>query len=179
MKTKDEVTQRIQELVSAELDRRVQEASERLPRRCLHNYLHPLDTRRSVGGSPNANLNRITDRHGLPVVQTIGLCLLGSEDPKEWGGTICEEPLDAKRCPLFMPAKGKAEILPDLEADLSNPAWVKDNLPEVYSLMWVSGVERPAIPWWRRFLLWMKVIHVEPVTPPIDVTKLLPSPDDK
>jgi hypothetical protein len=176
MKTKSEIESRIRELIVKELDRRVAEASERLPTRCVHNHRHTLDTRKQVGGEPNEGYNRITDNKGLPVIQTIGLCMLGSENPEEWLGTICEEPIDAKKCPVFNPLKGKDSILPELAEDLKNPGWVQENLPEVSSLLWVIGLIGLELPWWKRVWFWFRRIELEPVVPSIDTSKLLLAP---
>jgi hypothetical protein len=174
MKTETDIRDRLRVLVGEELDRRVAQAAERLPRRCVHNHRHPLDQRKQVNGEPNDTYNRITSTRGLPVLQTIGLCMLGSEDPETWGGTICEEPLDAKRCPVFTPLKGKAELMQEFEEQLRDAEWVQANLPEVHALLWVlEEVQVPSVPWWKRLLFRFKIIKLEPVTPSIDPTKLL------
>lgn len=177
MKTESEVEGFVRDLVCKELDRRISEASERLPHLCINNYRHPLDQRKQIEGEENESYNRITDKVGLPVVQTIGLCLLESEDPTEWGGTICEEPIDAKKCPYFTPAKGKEAILPELESELQNFGWVRENLPEVASLLWVLGDFNLGVPWWKRLLFKFLRIKIEPVHPKIDAQKLLPAPE--
>ena len=177
MKTESEVEGFVRDLVCKELDRRVAEASERLPHLCINNYRHPLDQRKQVEGEENENYNRITDKVGLPVIQTIGLCLLSSEDPTEWGGTICEEPIDAKKCPYFNPAKGKDTLLPELEKELKNPDWLRENLPEVFALLWVLGDFKLKVPWWKRLLFRFLRIKIEPVLPKLDAQKLLPPPE--
>jgi hypothetical protein len=175
MKTKSEVEARIKELVCAELDYRVAEASKRLPTRCIHNYCHPLDNRKHLGESPNLGYNRITDNSGLPVINTIGLCLIGCTDPENWGGTICEEPIDAKKCGVFKAKMGKAAILPELASDLKDSDWVRINLPELFSLMWVLDViqEGVRVPFWKKILFWFRRVRLEPVTPKVDTSKLL------
>lgn len=177
MKTKSEVEGFVRELVCKELDRRVAEASERLPHLCINNYRHPLDQRKQIDGEENENYNRITDNVGLPVIQTIGLCLLESDDPTEWGGTICEDPVDAKKCPFFTPVKSKDAILTELETELQDLDWVRSNLPEVSALLWVIGDIKLVVPWWKRFLFKFLRIKIEPVLPKIDAQKLLPPPE--
>jgi len=177
MKTESEVEDFVRDLVCKELDRRVAVASERLPHLCINNYRHPLDQRKQIEGEENESYNRITDKVGLPVLQTIGLCLLQSEDPSEWGGTICEEPIDAKKCPYFTPAKGKESILPELEMDLQSINWVRDNLPEVFALLWVIGDFKLGVPWWKKLLFKFLRIKIESVLPKIDAQKLLPAPE--
>jgi len=175
MKTKSEIESRIKELVCSELDRRVAEASERLPIRCVNNYRHPLDTRKQIEGGSNSEYNRITDKQGLPVIQTIGFCLLNCEDPEHWEGTICEEPIDAKKCSDFKQAKTKADILPELARDLRDSDWVRGNQPELFTLLWVLGVvQELRVPLWKLLLFFLTQIRLEPVTPKIDTSKLLP-----
>jgi hypothetical protein len=174
MKTKSEVEARIKELVCAELDRRVAEASERLPTRCVHNYRHPLDNRKQLEGEPNPGYNRITDNSGLPVINTIGFCLIGCTDPENWEGTICEEPIDAKKCGIFKTKMGKADILPMLASDLKNADWVQGNLPELFSLLWVLDVvQELRVPLWKRVLFWFLRVRLEPVAARVDTSKLL------
>ena len=180
MKTKFEIEARIKELICSELDRRVAEASERLPTRCLNNYRHPLDTRKQIEGESNAEYNRITDKQGLPVIQTIGFCLLNCEDPENWEGTICEEPIDAKKCSDFKQVKTKSDILPELARDLKDVNWVQVNHPELFTLLWVLGViQELRVPLWKRILFFIAQIRLEPVTPKIDTSKLLPQTTDQ
>lgn len=175
MRTEEEIRTRIQELTFVETSRRLQRASERLPHLCTHNYRHPLDARKRSNGDPNPGYNRITDERSLPVVQTVGLCSLDSEDPATWNGTICEEPLDAKRCPYFKAAKSETEVTQELEAQMQDPEWVKAELPEVYALLWVLGeITTPKLRWWQRLLLWWHRPRLEELSPPFDSTKLLP-----
>jgi hypothetical protein len=176
MKSHSEIEGLIRDLICSEFNRRIDEATQRHPQLCINNYRHPLDLRKSIEGEKNEDFNRITDKVGLPVVQTIGLCLLESNESTEWGGTICEDPIDAKKCPYFTPTKDPSKILVELEEDLKNTAWVREHLPEVFTLLWVIGKTQFSVPWWKRLLFWFKVIRVEPVLPSIDPSKLLPSP---
>jgi hypothetical protein len=180
MRTKSEVEARIRELVCLELDRRVAEASERLPTRCIYNYRHSLDTRKQIEGEENPEYNRITDKVDLPVVQTIGLCLLNCNDPENWEGTICEDPIDAKKCSDFKPAKIRSDILPDLARDLKDVDWVRTNQSELFVLLWVlMAVQELSVPWWKRVLFFFRRVRLEPVTPKIDTTKLLSPPPEQ
>ena len=175
MKTEDEIQDRIRQLLAEEFARRLEEASERLPHRCVHNHRQPLDNRRHIDGEPNPGYNRIA-HHGLPVVQTIGLCMYGSNNPEEWNGTICEEPIDAQRCPLFEPTLSKDDLNKEYEEHLKDSVWVREHLPEVNGLLWAisseSLPEPKSIPeptpepepdvweprrrhWFVRFILWL------------------------
>lgn len=179
MRSASEVQARARELVQEELDRRIQRASERLPCLCLHNYQHTLDTRKQVDGEPNEGYNRITDDEGAPVKKTIGLCRLGVENPQEWSGTICEEPIDAKKCPYFTPFQSKEDIVHLLEEQLLDRLWVENNLPEVHALYWVLGYwPELRLSWWDRLWAYFRVrrIRLEPVLPPLNPSKLLQAP---
>lgn len=135
MKTEAEVQDHIRLLLDQEFERRAIEAATKLPRRCVHNHRQPLDSRKQVNGEGNEDYNRIV-KNGLPVVQTIGLCMYGSTDPTNWNGTICEDPIDAQRCPLFTPKVTREEIQQALEGQIRDIEWVKVNLPEVHALLW-------------------------------------------
>lgn len=183
MKTESEVRDRVTELLGEELVRRAQEAEERLPRRCTHNHQQPLDTRKHVEGDMNPYYNGVSrgvDDEGnpLPVVQTIGLCML-NEPEKHL--TICEDPIDAKRCPFFTPAQGKEELYRTFVEQLQDPTWVRENLSEVHALLWVlDAAQTPSISFWKR--LWFKFtrIRVKPALPAFDPSTLLlpPSSDN-
>jgi hypothetical protein len=180
LRDESEITDRVQQLLAKEMQRRLSDAAERLPVRCVHNYRHSLDQRKQVEGQPNENYNRITDHRSLPVLQTIGLCMLGSEDVTEWPGTICEEPLDAKRCPYFTPKQNPEVLYRAFLDQLKNGDWIRDNLPAAHALLWVLLKEErvPKVPWYRRLWSWFSLrrLRVEPVLPPFDAEKLLGPP---
>jgi hypothetical protein len=160
MRTELEVQDRIRYLLTLEVDRRVAEASARLPHLCRHNRRHPLDVRKEVAGEENEQYNRIAGK-SLPV---IGLCMLGAEDPTSWPGTICEDPIDAKRCPYFSSVLSKALLEEQFKGELRDLEWVSANLPEVYGLLWALGSEMvPRLPWWKALLFRLLQIRPEPL----------------
>jgi len=178
MRTAEDVRNRVVALLESELDRRVHAASERLPHRCAHNHRQPLDSRRRVGGEANGEFNRISrgteGGRGLPVIQSIGLCMLGSDNPEEWSGTICEDPVDAKRCPYFTPTTSKEELFAAFTSDLQDPVWIETNLPEVSTLLWVlEAMQVPRISWWKKLWFQLARIKIEPVNPAFDPARLL------
>lgn len=181
MRSAQEVESRIRFLLVKELEVRVMAAATRLPHSCVHNYRHPLDVRKTVGGEANENYNRVTRRNGLPMVQTIGLCLLlgpdgtpaSSPGPESWGGTICEDPVDAQRCRYFTPTVTKENLVSEFSKQLKDPEWVKENLPEVYGLLWSLDGSLPGIPWWVRLICRFLRIEVEPLKVIEDPGKLL------
>lgn len=173
MKAETEIYSRLRGLLVRELDRRMAEAGKRLPHLCIHNRRQALDFRKMVEGEPNPNYNCIDAAEGSP---EIGLCFYGSEDLQTWPGNICEEAIDAQRCPLFTPKLSKEGILTQFRQDLAQPGWISENLPAVAELLWVLDLAKTTpIPWWRR--LWHKVlrIRVEPVVEAKKVEDLFPS----
>jgi hypothetical protein len=171
MRTETEVQDRIRYLLTLEVDRRVTEASARLPHLCRHNRRHPLDVRKEVAGDRNEQYNRIAGK-SLPV---IGLCMLGAEDPTSWPGAICEDPIDAKRCPYFNPLVSKDAVEAQFKREIRDLDWVSENLPEVYGLLWALGsVTMPKLPWWKSLLFRFlqirpdSLLHVTPSLPPGD-----------
>lgn len=180
MRSTSEIEDRIRYLLCTELDRRVEEASRRRPKLCSHNHRQPLDTRPTVDGDVNETFNRTTDRRGLPVIQTIGLCMLGAEKIEEWPGSICEDDIDARRCPYFDPTHKREDLWRELVEQVNDPAWLRVHMPEISALYWVLDAESAYVrlPWWKR--LWFRFlrINVEPVLPPFDASHLLPPPNE-
>lgn len=175
MRSPEDVRDRVRYLLCVELEARVSLAHKRLPHLCVHNHRQPLDVRKRVEDEANEAYNRITHGH-LPVLQTIGLCMLGSENPTDWPGTICEDPVDAQRCPYFDARLDKKYIWRLFSNQIRDPEWLKANLPEVYGLLWILGEETVTLPWWKRMWFRLLRIRVEPLQPPEDLTKLLPPP---
>lgn len=165
MRSEQEIKGRIRALLWAELEDRLSLARRRLPERCVHNHQQRLDTRKQVDGEVNPNYNRIA----LPVIQSqqaIGLCMLGAENIEEWPGDICDEPVDAQRCPWFTPKVAPETIQSEFEAQLKDFSWVEENLPVVSELLWVVDQSKaPSLPWWRRLLARFRKIRIDPVQP--------------
>jgi len=179
MRTREDIEGRIRVLLVEELDRRMADASLRLPVKCKHNHRQPLDTRRNVDGERNSQFNRIStsseNGRALPVIQTIGLCMLGAEKPEDWAGTICEDPIDAQRCPVFDPTATKEAVLKSFEEDLSDQRWVALHMPQLIELRWVLAEERDIqVPWWKRILFKFARIRIPKPLPPFDPDRLPP-----
>lgn len=185
MKADADVQDRIRALLDEEFKLRVEASQERLPVCCVYNHRQPLDSRRMANGEQNTEYNRITRGEGrgaLPVVQSIGLCMYGAENPSTWPGTICEDPVDAKRCPpqAFTPKVSPEQVKTEFETQIKDPEWVKKNLPEVNALLWVLGDEKlpePSPPpeeppppvvlsWWAKLLLRLAGLGGHRLLPP-------------
>lgn len=178
MRSDDQIRCRIRELLVEELNRRVQEATQRRPCLCIHNHRQPLDERKEVYGEVNG-YNRISNGNGEAVAQMLGLCMLGAESPEEWKGTICEDDLDAQRCPYFEPTKTKETIWVEFQKDVSDPQWLAAHLPAVSELSWALGQgSEPQLPWWKHlWYRWVLRIVVVPPSPVDDPDLLPPGPD--
>jgi hypothetical protein len=180
MRAQGDIEDRIRFLLTEELSRRVREAESQLPHLCVHNHRQPLDSRKTVEDAPNETYNRTSDRNGLPVVQTIGLCMVGADNPEEWPGNICEDPIDAQRCPMFRSITTKTAVYETFKTNLEDIDWVRHNMPELWGLLWVLDASTsPALPWWKR--LWFKMlrIHVAPMVRSESAVALLPaSPEE-
>lgn len=169
MKSVEQIEDRVRFLLREELQRRLAESQERMPRRCQHNHRQPLDSRRTVDGEPNPLFNRISrgvsEGRGLPVVDTLGLCMLKTTIDGVWAGTICEDDIDAQGCPYFQAKQTPEEVYRQFLEDLENEQWVVLNLPRIQPLLWVLGsryerLDREplplALPWWKRVWLALK-----------------------
>lgn len=141
MMTEHEVSDKVRALLRTELRRRLERSP--LPALCQHNHRQPLDYRKSVYGEPNGAYNRISagaeSGIALPVLQTIGLCMLGADSPESWAGTICEEPLDAQRCGYFKHKVSREQIYESFRTEVQDLAWLAEHLPAVSVLLWVLG----------------------------------------
>jgi hypothetical protein len=167
MKSEADIQDRLRYILTKELDRRVELASSRLPHKCKHNHRQPLDVRKEIAGDTNAQYNRVEALH-LPV---IGLCMLGAEDPTQWKGTICEDPIDAQRCPYFDPFDTHESVQKEFDRQIKDLTWVEKNLPEAYGLLWAMGSKlMPSLPWWKA--LWFRFIRIRP-----DPLQLVPPED--
>lgn len=165
MKTRRQIQNRVTEIISQEWSFRLAKAESRIPCNCRYNHRQPLDVRKKIEGTPNPNYNRITQskRRTLHVDQTLGLCMRGSESVESWSGDICEDPIDAQRCSIFIPIESKDSVAVSLKRDLGDPDWISENIPELYTLLWVLDVLKPlTIPWWLRLLYWFKRFKQEP-----------------
>jgi hypothetical protein len=172
-----EVEDRIRFVLAEAFEARVQEVTRRLPHLCRHNHRHFADTRKRHLGEPNEGYNRLTVAPREAVEQSLGLCMLGSESHADWKGDICEDPIDAQRCPYFEPVLDKTAIWQDFQDMLQDAGRLRAELPEVYGLLWALGgsTSQLVMPWWKR--LWYRLlrVRVEPLqVEQIDSVKLLP-----
>jgi len=177
MRSSVEIEERIRALLVEELNARVRLAGTRKPHLCTYNHRQKLDVRKNVDGEINETYNRITNGPSLPIIQTMGLCMYGAESPESWNGTICEDDIDAQRCPYFTAKFDKKEIWREFQEQVQNPDWLRDHMPEVYGLLWALNTSHaPTLPWWKRLWYRFLQIQVEPLRPVEDPSKLLLPP---
>lgn len=176
MRDQEQIEAEVKRLLCEALDQRLAEADLRRPHLCYHNYAHRLDIRATVEGEKNSSYNRISTEHG----QVIRLCLLGSDVPDEWGGDICDEEEDAKRCPDFDPIRTRRTIRHDFEEKVNDIRWLEANFPKVAVLLWVlEEVRAPELPWWKKLWFRFRRIKVEREMLNPGPSKLLPAHDEK
>jgi hypothetical protein len=105
--------------------------------------------------------------------------MYGSEDPQTWPGTICEDPVDAMRCPpqAFTPRVTPEVVKKEFEEQIKDLDWVKKNLPEVSALLWVLGSEKlPESPLAPEAVKEPEPPAPEPAPVPEPVKEALPDP---
>ncbi len=109
------------------------------------------------------------------MIQTMGLCMFGAENPETWPGNICDDAETARQCPMFEATVSKAELWVEFQEQIANLEWIRLHLPEVFALVWVlDGTVAPVIPWWRRLWFRLRRIDVEAVAPAVDPVNMLP-----
>ncbi len=146
MKDISQIEERLNRLVIEALDARMTDIQVRLPGKCRHNHRQPLDHRKTVYGGANPTYNRISTGAKLksqlpePVDNKLGLCMFNGDNPAEWNGDLCEDPVDAQRCSKYDPIVNSKEIYDTFCKGLKDTEWLEANLPEVQSLLWVLGV---------------------------------------
>jgi len=90
--------------------------------------------------SSNCIHNGVLEGPGRPV----GVCLLGSEDPKSWDGGVCDDSGDrAGSCPSFSCRNSKEKLKQDFNDFLrdSDIAHVAAEYPDIAALLWVLAPE--------------------------------------
>jgi hypothetical protein len=106
----------------------------------------------------------------------MGLCMLGSESPETWPGDICEDPIDAQKCPFFTPSATKASIYEAFQSQVHDIDWLTQEMPELYGLLWALDASMWQVPWWKRLWYWVIRINLEPVLSNYHIVHLLPPP---
>lgn len=175
MKHEDDVILEIRAEVLRLWEDRVKASTERIPHNCTHNHRQPLDLDSHIEGELNPGYNRIQREEPgdgkvhLRMIPEIGICLYKADSVSDWAGTICDEPVDAARCPYFTPTETTETLWSKFLEDISNPLWVGKEAPRLSALLWVID-KSPKFaltsylpPWWVR-AVWRRLFQVK--TPP-------------
>lgn len=157
MRTRQEVQDRLKALLSLEINRRLADTRQKQPHTCQYNLRHPLDTRPTVEGAKNPNLNRIVQPGTrLPVLQTVGLCMYGSgelgSEKGVWPGDICEDVETSRPCNLYVPMLTSKQAALELRAELEDAEHCRIHYPEIAALIWTLEGYVPATTWLQQ--LW-------------------------
>lgn len=127
MKTESEVKQRYRTLYQKHLDKYLHANLRPAHLNCVHNVRHE-------------------DKHGV-----IHLCFLGSDDPENWPGNVCDTDEIAQACPFFTPKKSKEDLVRDFDPT---------QYPDLVALQWVMDTVQDLEPvsprtWYQRFWAWL------------------------
>lgn len=176
MRSRTEIENTIKHRILQTYKRMRVEATKRLPDRCRYNHRQALDPAPKYLDVPNPGYNRV-DRRRLPIVPEMGFCMFGAEHAAEWQGNLCDEPIDAQRCALFTSKTTEEQDRQALIANLQDPRWVEDNLPDVAALLWVLGQQEASYtpPWYLRWWWALFPVQLEPVVAPFDLNQVLPA----
>lgn len=189
MKDQTQIEERLRRLVREALNFHMASFYVKLPVKCRHNHRQPLDHRKTVYGDKNPTYNRIAvgrddEGKGLPVMQTLGLCMYGAENPDDWRGDICEDPVDAQRCSVYNPIVSKKVLYDAFVKGVQSEEWLQKNYPEILGLVWVLGQgvvvgeeppeEEPPPPSMKTLGLWRRICEIFDPTP---VSLLAPEPE--
>jgi hypothetical protein len=128
MKDADEIQNKLEQLKSEHLQLRIKRRTDPHPRNCRHNYKHEEDG------------------------ESIRLCMLGADNPHEWGGRICDNQETAESCPFFEPRQSEDEIRKEFQSDLQDPEAVNEDMRDVSALRWVLNEDEyhHDVSWWYR-----------------------------
>jgi len=125
MKSEIEIKHKYDQLVGRHLEKLFQKHLSSKPWNCTHNYMQSGTT--------------VVD--GKVKVETTGLCMYNSNDPRKWEGKICETVADSYKCPYFNPVKEKQQIYDEYMKVLNDPDLLQHEYRDLYILQWVLGPE--------------------------------------
>lgn len=108
----------IRKKIDALKQKRLKKMQRPSPEKCVHNYEH-----KTADGS-------------------VRLCILGSEDPEEWLGNLCETKECARSCPFYKSRHTPQELEAQLEEQLQEEEVLYTEHRDIAMLLWVLGEER-------------------------------------
>lgn len=120
MKSRSQVIKKLRDVKYRYLHKKFKNQLKVSHRNCIHNYTH-------VG----------KDTEDMDT--EVGLCLLGSSNPEEWKGTICDEDVQAQSCPFFKNKFSKDVMLRSFYEELEDETVVSAEYKDIAALQWVIG----------------------------------------
>lgn len=127
MKDTSEIKEKIRQLKFEHLQRRIEKERTPAPENCVHNYKHETED-----GS-------------------VRLCMLGTDNPNEWGGRVCDSKQTAQECPFFEPRKSKEEVIEEFNEDIMDPEIVNNEYRDISALRWaLEGDYNEDARWWEK-----------------------------
>lgn len=85
---------------------------------------------------------------------TVRLCMLGSDDPENWPGNICDTVENVRTCPFYRNRYDKDELKAKFDTVLEDPDVLYNEYRDIAMLKWILEEEPPALTWWQKFKLW-------------------------
>lgn len=123
MKREGKVEEKLRDLRYEHLKSKMEENLTPVPENCKHNYQYTAE-----------------DDDGEEV--TVGLCMLGSDNPQEWPGNVCDAPQTAEKCPFFEPKKSEEELKEEFRDEID-----RGEYPDLTALQWVLDRELTEMDW--------------------------------
>ena len=85
----------------------------------------------------------------------VQLCMLGSDDPENWPGNICDTVENARTCPFYRNRHNKAELKAKFDLSLQDPDILNNEYRDIAVLQWVLEDEpkETSLSLWERVKL--------------------------
>lgn len=88
----------------------------------------------------------------------VQLCMLGSNDPENWPGNICDTVENAKTCPFYKSRYDKAQLKEEFDRLLQDPDILYNRYRDIAMLLWTleDDIEEAetSLTWWQKIKLW-------------------------
>jgi hypothetical protein len=134
MKDEELVRRKLSEIEYQYFLREYRHYFEVLPQNCVHNHKHTPE----IVEQDETDLSP-TVKEG----DDIRLCMLGSDNPEEWPGNICQDPLTAKRCPFFENKHNHQDALREYKERIADPKVLAHEYKDIAALKWTLESDPP------------------------------------
>lgn len=181
MKTKEDIEKRLKKLMARYAIKHIRSSQDRKHLNCVFNEVHqtvvlPYTRTKSIE-MPVAPRDQST----VVVFQnenngSVHLCMYGSEDSKNWKGSICDSDEVSLSCPMFKPRTSIQESKKEFIEHLADDEYVFNNYRDMATLQWVLGerVHEMSLSLFDRFNIWFKSLFIGVKNPVPDATVYLP-----